>query len=289
MGWIAASCGAALFAGLVSILSKLGVRTTDPDVATAVRTVVVAIAAWCVAALGGSLSSIPDISPTTWLFLALSGLATGGSWICYFKALSCGDVNKVVPIDKSSAALAALLAIALFGESNHLAVKLVCIAAVLIGTWLMIERKSGEAHGEGASWLAYAVMAAVFAALTSILGKVGIDGVDSNLGTAIRTCVVLAMSWLIVAWKGKTSQLALIDKGELGFLALSGLATGASWMCYYYAIQTGVVSTVVQIDKLSVLVSVLFAFFVLKERLAKRAAFGLVLMVIGTAVMAAFS
>lgn len=289
MGWIAASCGAALFAGLVSILSKLGVRTTDPDVATAVRTVVVAIAAWCVAALGGSLSSIPDISPTTWLFLALSGLATGGSWICYFKALSCGDVNKVVPIDKSSAALAALLAIALFGESNHLAVKLVCIAAILIGTWLMIERKSGEARGEGASWLAYAVMAAVFAALTSILGKVGIDGVDSNLGTAIRTCVVLAMSWLIVAWKGKTSQVALIDKGELGFLALSGLATGASWMCYYYAIQTGVVSTVVQIDKLSVLVSVLFAFFVLKERLAKRAAFGLVLMVIGTAVMAAFS
>lgn len=289
MGWIAASCGAALFAGLVSILSKLGVRTTDPDIATAVRTVVVAIAAWCVAALGGSLSSIPDISPTTWLFLALSGLATGGSWICYFKALSCGDVNKVVPIDKSSAALAALLAIALFGESNHLAVKLVCIAAILIGTWLMIERKSGEARGEGASWLAYAVMAAVFAVLTSILGKVGIDGVDSNLGTAIRTCVVLAMSWLIVAWKGKTSQLALIDKGELGFLALSGLATGASWMCYYYAIQTGVVSTVVQIDKLSVLVSVLFAFFVLKERLAKRAAFGLVLMVIGTAVMAAFS
>lgn len=289
MGWIAASCGAALFAGLVSILSKLGVRTTDPDIATAVRTVVVAIAAWCVAALGGSLSSIPDISPTTWLFLALSGLATGGSWICYFKALSCGDVNKVVPIDKSSAALAALLAIALFGESNHLAVKLVCIAAILIGTWLMIERKSGEARGEGASWLAYSVMAAVFAALTSILGKVGIDGVDSNLGTTIRTCVVLAMSWLIVAWKGKTSQLALIDKGELGFLALSGLATGASWMCYYYAIQTGVVSTVVQIDKLSVLVSVLFAFFVLKERLAKRAAFGLVLMVIGTAVMAAFS
>ncbi len=289
MGWIAASCASALFAGLVSILSKLGVRTTDPDVATAVRTSVVAVAAWCIAALSGSLPSIPDISPATWLFLALSGLATGGSWICYFKALSQGDVNKVAPIDKSSAALAALLAIVLFGETSHLGLKLVCITAILIGTLLMIKRTDiGERLGT-ASWPVYAVLAALFAALTSILGKIGIDGIDSNLGTAVRTCVVLAVAWTIVAWKGKSPQIALINRNELGFLALSGLATAGSWLCYYYAIQTGVVSTVVQIDKLSVLVSVLFASIVLKERLAKRAGFGLALMVLGTAAMTACS
>ena len=202
--WVIAACGSALFAGLVAILGKLGVQTTDSDVATAVRTCVVLVLAWVVAACAGSLGEIAEIQPRTWLFLVLSGLATGGSWICYFKALSLGDVNKVVPIDKSSAVLASLLAIALFAETSNLGVKLAAIAVILAGTLMMIERKDVRPPQDGGlGWLAYAVLAALFAALTAILGKVGIDGVESNLGTAIRTCVVLAASWGIVTWKGK--------------------------------------------------------------------------------------
>lgn len=287
--WVVAACGSALFAGLVAVLGKLGVRTTDPDVATAVRTCVVLVMAWVAAALAGSIGSVASLTPTTWVFLVLSGLATGGSWICYFKALSLGDVNKVVPIDKSSTVLAALLAIVLFGETNHLAAKLVCIAAILVGTLLTIELSGATGQAQGRGWLAYAVMAAVFAALTAILGKVGIDGVESNLGTAIRTCVVLVASWGIVAWKGKLGLVRRIDGRELAFLVLSGLATGASWLCYYFALQAGVVSVVVQIDRLSVVVSVAFAWFALGERLSGKAAAGLALLVAGTAAMTALA
>lgn len=294
MGWVAAACASALFAGLVSVFAKLGVRQTDSDVATAVRTCVVLALAWLVVAIVGSAPQVTRLSARTWLFLALSGVATGASWICYFKALSCGDVNKVVPIDKSSAALATLLAIALFGETAHLAVKLACTAVILAGTLMMVERKdvrASEGAGDeaGAGWLAWAVLAAVFAALTAILGKVGIDGVESNLGTAIRTCVVLVMAWGIVAWKGKLSQVRAISRRELAFLALSGAATGASWLCYYFAVQTGVVSVVVQIDKLSILVSVLLGGVVFGERLGRVPAVGLALVVAGTVVMTAFA
>ncbi|MEE1275119.1 MAG: EamA family transporter [Olegusella sp.] len=258
--WVIAACGSALFAGLVAILGKLGVQTTDSDVATAMRTCVVLVLAWVVAACVGPLGAIGEIQPRTWLFLVLSGLATGGSWICYFKALSLGDVTKVVPIDKSSAVLASLLAIALFGETANLGVKLAAIAVILVGTLMMIERKDVRPPRDGGlGWLAYAVLAALFAALTAILGKVGIDGVESSLGTAIRTCVVLAASWGIVAWKGKLGLVRGIERRELAFLALSGLATGASWLCYYYALQTGVVSVVVQVDKLSIVASIAFA------------------------------
>ncbi|MDO4182154.1 MAG: EamA family transporter [Coriobacteriia bacterium] len=289
MNWIVAAAASAFFAGIVSILAKLGVKTTDSDVATALRTTVVLVLAWFVAAVTGALGGIGAIQPYTWLFLVLSGLATGGSWICYFKALSLGDVNKVTPIDKSSAVLATLLAIVLFGETAHLAVKLVCAAVILVGTFMMIERKDATPVEGRASWLVYAVLAAVFAALTSILGKVGIDGVDSNLGTAIRTTVVLAMAWAIVFGKGKGGLVRTTQRRELGFLTLSGLATGASWLFYYYAIQTGVVSVVVQIDKLSVLVSIAFAWIVLHERLNAKSAAGLALLVAGTLLMTAFA
>lgn len=288
--WVMAACGSALFAGLVAIFGKLGVQTTDADVATAIRTCIVLALAWVAAACAGSIGSIGQITPRTWLFLVLSGLATGGSWICYFKALSMGDVNKVVPIDKSSTVLATLLAIVLFGETNNLALKLAATAVILAGTLMMIERKDGgTAQAGGSGWLAYAVLAAVFAALTAILGKVGIDGVESNLGTAIRTCVVLAASWAIVAWKGKLGCVRGIERHELAFLVLSGLATGASWLCYYYAIQTGVVSAVVQIDKLSIVVSVAFAWLALGEGLSRKALCGLVLVVAGTVAMTAFA
>ena len=288
--WVIAACGAALFAGLVAILGKLGVQTTDSDVATAVRTCVVLVLAWIAAACAGSLGTINELSPRTWLFLVLSGLATGGSWICYFKALSLGDVNKVVPIDKSSAVLATLLAIVLFGETDNLAMKLVATAVILVGTLMMIERKDAvPSQTAGPGWLVYAVLAAVFAALTAILGKVGIDGVESNLGTAIRTCVVLVASWGIVAWKGKLWSVRSIEREELIFLVLSGLATGASWLCYYYAIQSGVVSAVVQIDKLSIVASIVFSWLVLGECLSRKAFIGLVFIVLGTVAITAFA
>jgi transporter family protein len=284
--WILAACASALFAGITSILAKCGIRHTDSDVATAVRTVVVLLFAWLMAALVGSISTIGSISAHSMLFLALSGMATGASWICYFKALSMGDVNKVVPIDKCSAVLTILLAIVLFGETDALAVKLIGSAGILIGTFLMIERKKQDHAVEGNSWIWYAVGSAVFAALTSILAKVGIEGVESNLATAIRTCYVLVMAWIVVALKGKLGEVRHIEKGELGFICASGLATGASWLCYYYAIQTGIVSIVVPIDKLSILVAMAFSAAVFHETYTKRSLAGLALIVTSTIAMA---
>lgn len=224
-------------------------------------------------------------TPRSWLFLALSGLATGGSWICYFKALSLGDVNKVVPVDKSSTVMAVLLAIVLFGETSHLEVKLVGTAVIAVGTLMMIEKKQGASGEQSRAWLVYALLAAVFAALTSVLAKVGIEGVESNLATAIRTCFVLVMAWVIVAGRGKLSQVRHVDVRELGFLVASGVATGASWLFFYYAISAGQVSVVVQIDKLSILISIAFAWIVFGERLTPKSGTGLALIVAGTLAM----
>lgn len=286
MLWLPMAVLSAVFAGLTSILAKCGIKKTDPDVATALRTIVVLAFSWAMVLIVGSERTIAGISPRSLWFLVLSGLATGASWICYFQALSMGDVNKVVPIDKASTVITVLLAIVLFGETNHLAVKLTGTALLAIGIFLMIEKKSGSAKAAGAAWLPYAIGSAVFAALTSILAKIGIDGVESNLGTAIRTTVVLVMTWVIVFMKGKRPQLRRLDRRELGFIGLSGLATGGSWLCYYYAIQKGIVSVVVPIDKLSVVVSVAFSYFVFKEKLTRRSLAGLVLMVCGTLAMA---
>lgn len=289
--WLVAAFASALFAGIVSILAKCGIKTIDSDVATAIRTCVVAVFTWVMVAAVGSAGTIGDISPKSWLFLALSGLATGGSWICYFKALSIGDVNKVVPIDKSSTLMAVILSIALFNETSDLGLRLAGTAVATVGTFLMIEKKSSDANGtserEYRISIAYALAAAVFAALTSVLAKVGIEGVESNLATAIRTMFVLAMAWAIVAGKGKLGLVEDANHRELAFLATSGLATGASWLCYYYAIQMGQVSVVVQVDKLSLLVSIAFAAIVFGERLSRRGGFGLALIVVGTALVAA--
>lgn len=284
--WIIMAVLSALFAGLTSILAKCGIRKTDSDVATALRTIVVLLFSWIMVFIVGSVNTIAQITPKSLLFLILSGIATGASWICYFKALSVGDVNKVVPVDKSSTVLTVLLAIILFSETNHIAVKLVGTVLLAVGIFLMIEKKKAGAKQTKVLWLPYAIGSAVFAALTSILAKVGIEGVESNLATAIRTGVVLVMAWLIVLIKGKQKQLKSLDKKELGFIALSGLATGGSWLCYYYAIQNGVVSVVVPIDKMSVVVTVVFSYFVFKEKLSRKAIIGLALMVIGTLVMA---
>ena len=288
MFWLVAAIFSAIFAGLTSILAKCGIKKTDSDVATALRTVVVLIFSWMMVFVAGSQSTIVEIDNKSLIFLILSGLATGASWICYFKALSVGDINKVVPIDKSSTILTVLLAIICFGETSNLVIKLIATAILGVGILLMVEKKQNEQKSEHSSWIIYAVLSAVFAALTSILVKVGISNVESNLGTAIRTCVVLVMVWIIVFVKGKQNQVKFTDKKELLFIILSGIATGASWLCYYYAIKDGIVSVVVPIDKLSILITVIFSYFVFKEKLSKKALSGLALMVAGTLLMAFF-
>ena len=288
MTWIIAAIFSAVFAGLTSILAKCGIKKTDSDLATALRTIVVLIFSWIMVFIVGSQNTIADIQLKSLIFLILSGLATGASWICYFKALSMGDINKVVPIDKSSTILTVLLAIICFGETSNLAVKLIATAILAVGIFLMVEKKQGAKQAEGRSWMIYAILSAVFAALTSILAKVGISDVESNLGTAIRTAVVLILSWSIVFARKKHFSLPGINKKELLFICLSGIATGASWLCYYYAIGHGDVSVVVPIDKLSIIVTVAFSFVVFKEKLSKKAFLGLGLMVAGTLLMAFF-
>jgi transporter family protein len=288
MIWISAAILSAVFAGLTSILAKCGIKKTDSDLATALRTIVVLIFSWIMVLVVGSLHTITEIQPKAFIFLILSGLATGASWICYFKALSAGDINKVVPIDKSSTVLTVLLAIICFGETSNLVMKLIATAILAVGIFLMVEKKQREEKQERKTWMLYAVLAAVFAALTAILAKMGISGVESNLGTAIRTGVVLIMAWVIVFARGKQAQLKNIDKKEILFIGLSGVATGASWLCYYYAIQNGEVSVVVPIDKLSIIVTVIFSYFVFKEKLSKKAFAGPCLMVAGTLLMVFF-
>ena len=281
MMWLTAAVCSSVFAGLTSILAKCGIRRTDSDVATALRTLVVLVFSWVMVFIVGSAEGLKTISARSALFLVLSGLATGASWICYFKALSMGDVNKVVPIDKSSTVMSVLLAMVLFHETQHLVVRLICTALIGAGILLMVERKASTTDGKG-PWMLYALLSAVFAALTSVLSKLGMTDVESNLATALRTGVVLVMALVIVLMKGKQGQLLHPDRKELGFIILSGLATGASWLCYYYAIQHGVVSVVVPIDKLSILVSIGFSYVVFKERLSRKGLLGLGLMVIGT-------
>lgn len=284
--WIFYAFGSALFAGLTSILAKCGIRHTDSDVATAIRTIVVLVFSWIMVFVVGAQDGIAAVSGKTWLFLILSGFATGASWLCYFHALQTGDVNKVVPIDKSSTILTIVLAFLFFGEEVS-ALKIVCVILIGAGTFLMIQKKETEksAGQEKKSWLLYACLSAVFASLTSILGKIGIEGLNSNLGTAIRTAVVLLMAWIMVFAKGKQKEIGRIDRRELGFICLSGLATGGSWLCYYKALQDGLASVVVPIDKLSILVTIAFSYLVFHEKLTKRAAIGLVLIVAGTLLM----
>ena len=288
MIWLTFAILSAVFAGLTSILAKCGIKKTDSDLATAIRTIVVLAFSWIMVFIVGSYSAITEISKTSLIFLILSGLATGASWIFYFKALSIGDINKVVPIDKSSTILTVLLAIICFGETSNLAVKLIATAILAAGIFLMVEKNKSDGKKEHGPWMLYAILSAVFAALTSILAKVGISGIESNLGTAIRTGVVLVMAWIIVFAKGKHKQIKTIEKKELLFIGFSGIATGASWLCYYYAIQNGIVSVVVPIDKMSILVTVVFSYFVFKEKLSKKAFIGLCMMIMGTLLMVFF-
>lgn len=283
--WILFAFGSAFFAGITAILAKCGIRKTDSTVATAVRTIVVLLFSWLMVFVVGSQDQLGSIGPNTWLFLILSGLATGASWLCYFRALQLSDINKVVPVDKSSVILTMLLAFLFLQEpiTPFGGIGVVLIAA---GTFLMIEKKDVEQkEDQKKSWFLYAAGSAIFASLTSILGKIGISGVESNLGTAIRTAVVLLMAWVMVFVAGKAGEVRKIPKNEFGFICLSGIATGASWLCYYRALQDGLASIVVPIDKLSILVTLAFSYFVFHERLSKKSAIGLVLIVAGTLAM----
>lgn len=282
--WILFAFASAIFAGITSILAKCGIKRTDSDVATAIRTVVVLVFAGIMVFAVGSQNTIMQIRPVYLLFLILSGLATGASWLCYFKALQLGDINKVVPIDKSSTVLTIILAF-IFLNEEITPLKAAATLLIAVGTFLMIQRKDTSEKTKSKAWLLYAILSAFFAALTSILGKVGVEGVESNLGTAIRTGVVLVMAWMLVFFKKKQSQIKDISKKELLFICLSGVATGASWLCYYRAMRDGLASVVVPIDKLSILVTIAFSYIVFKEKLSVKASLGLVMIVSGTLLM----
>ncbi len=277
----------AFFAGITAILAKIGMHNVDSDIATALRTVVILFFSWGIVYSTGVFYEVSDVDTNSLIFLILSGVATGLSWLCYFKALSIGNVNKVVAIDKLSIVLTVLLAIILFDEINFLMVKIICIIMISAGLLMMIEKQKAlqAAKSISYSWLCYAVLSAVFATLTAILGKYGINGVDSNLGTAIRVCVILVVSWLMVLYKGKLHCLKNIECKEAVFIFLSAITTGLSWLCYYYSLQNGVVSIVAAIDKMSILVSIIFSFIVFKEKLTRKAFCGLSLIVIGTLAM----
>jgi len=286
--WILYAFLSAIFAGITSILAKCGIKKTDSNVATAIRTIVVLAFSWAMVFIVGSYSSLSSVNVRTWIFLILSGLATGASWLCYFRALQIGDINKVVPIDKSSTILTILLAFIFLQEEISLC-KGIAIVLIAIGTYLMIQKKDTENKNEQKTiqnqWFIYAVLSAIFASLTSILGKIGISGVESNLGTAIRTFVVLIMAWIVVFVTKRQKEVKEVSKNELAFICLSGLATGASWLCYYRALQEGPASVVVPIDKLSIVITIAFSFTVFKERLSKRGLVGLCLIVLGTMLM----
>lgn len=280
--WILFAFGSALFAGLTSILAKCGIKNTDSNVATALRTIVVLIFSWIMVFITGSHNTLSDISSKTLIFLILSGISTGASWLCYFRALQIGDVNKVTSIDKSSTILTMLMAFILLGEEITL-IKGIAMILIGVGTYLMITKKENVVvNNKNNTWLIYALGSAIFASLTSILGKIGIEGVDSTLGTAIRTIVVLIMAWIVVFVTKKQNTIKDIDKNSWIFLVLSGLATGGSWLCYYKALQTGPASVVVPIDKLSILVTIAFSYIIFKEKLNKKSTLGLLLIIIGT-------
>lgn len=285
--WLFYAVGSSFFAGITAILAKCGIKKTDSNVATAIRTVIVLLFSWLMVMVTGTAGEIRQIDSRTLLFLVLLGLATGASWLCYFHALQKGDINKVVPIDKSSTVLTILLAL-IFLQEGLSGIKIVSVVLIGIGTLLMIDKKDTKAdvQKQSGGWLVYAVLSAVFASLTAILGKIGITGIDSNLGTAIRTTVVLVMAWLMVFFTGKQGEIKKIEKKELAFICLSGLATGASWLCYYRALQDGPASVVVPIDKLSMLVTIAFSWIVFHEKLTKKAAVGVVLITVGTVLLA---
>ena len=281
--WILFAVGSAFFAGATSVLAKAGIKSVSSDFATAFRTGVVLIFSWLMVFVVGCQIAVSTITPRALVFLALSGAATGLSWLCYFKALSIGNLSKVVAVDKSSTFLTILLALIFFREPFHWLTGL-GIAVMITGTALMLEK--GDAKKGEKGWLFYAAGSAVFAALKSILGKVGVQDMDSTLATALRTVVVLVFAWAIVLGKKEGGDWKKMTRRDAVLLVLSGITTGASWLCYYRALQTGRASVVVPIDKCSMLFAVALSAIFLKEKQTRRSLLALALVVAGTFMIA---
>ena len=286
--WFLYALGAAAFAALTTILAKIGITGVDSHLATAIRTMVVLVFAWIMVFIVGAQGGIGYVDGRTWVFLILSGLSTGGSWLCFFRALQIGNVNKVVPIDKSSTILTMILAFMFLGEPVGIAF-LVGMVLIGLGTWLMLELKKTEdvtksfaANKWRHSWLLFAVLAAVFASLTAIFGRAGVAYMDANLWTAIRTMVVVPLSWIMVFLVGSQKTIGTVNLKSWVFLVLSGVATGGSWLFFYHALQIGNASLVVPVDKLSIVFTMAFARLFLGERFSWRSLGGLALIVIGT-------
>ncbi len=287
--WVIAALVSAFFSGVTSVLAKLGVRTTDPDVATTLRTFVILILTWAIAAAFGDLAAWNSFTPTAIFFLAASGICSGVSWALFFKALSLGPLNKVGPLDKVSSVLTVLFSILILHEVNHIAIKLVASAVILVGTYLMAENDPDGEQVEGWAWLAYALAGVALAVPTSILAKFGIEGIPSNLATAIRTSFVFATNAAFLVARRKVSLIRGTDRRELGFIVASGLSNGLTWLTYYYAVSIGPVSVIEPINKLSLVVSMAFAATVLHERFSKRSLVGLALLVVSTVAMTVFA
>lgn len=281
--WILYAFGSAFFAGITAVLAKCGIHDTNSHVATALRTIVVLIFSWIMVFIVGSFHEIANLSYQAILFLVLSGLSTGASWLCYFRALQLGNINKVAAIDKTSVVLTMILSFILFHETVDI-YKIIGMILMMTGTFLMLEKKE-TSQKEDNHWFIYAVLSVVFASLTTILGKVGISHIESNLGTAIRTSVVLVMAWVVVFATNAQNSVKEVPKHELIYIFLSGIATGTSWLCFYRALQIRPASLVTPIDKLSILVTVLFSYIVFHEKLNLKSFIGLMMIVAGTLIM----
>lgn len=276
--WIINAFLSAIFAGMTSILSKMGLEDISSHYVTALRTSVVLVFTWVMYYVTGS--SMQGINSYNFMFIVLSGFATGASWLCYYRALSLADVSQVVPIDKLSTFLTMIFAFVIFHEEVTW-VKVVCIFMMFIGTYLMQKRPQKELNHDK-RWLIYAFLSAIFASLTAILAKIGIENVDSQTVTALRTIVVVIMAWIVVFVTKSYSPIALLNKKQLKAIFFSALATGLSWLCYFAALKEGPASIVVPIDKLSIVISILFAYFVLNEKQSIKTILGLICIVIST-------
>ena len=283
MNYIIFALLSALFAALTSILAKIGMKNVPSNLATALRCIIVVAFSWLMAAITTDIpTQFASLTYKTVLFLMLSGFATGASWLCFFHALKIGDINLVVPIDKSSIVITMLLSFLIFPDEKLTLFKVFCIILIALGTLLMIEKKRNKISNAKKSAILYAFMGAVFAALTSILGKIGIEGIASDFGSAIRCVVVLIMAWAIVFSGKDAGQLNRLGAKSGLFIILSGIATGASWLCYYRALATGPASVVVPLDMLSILFTVILSYIFFKEKLTKKSLIGLLLIVTGT-------
>lgn len=297
MLWFILSLIAAVCTSLTTIFSKIGIKNVNANYTTFFRTFVVVVCAFAMTLITGSISEMGELSSANWIFLILSGLSTGLSWLCYYKALKLGSVNKVAPIDKSSFVLTSILfLIFFFDETTNnrdvltIVMLLTSIVLILIGTILMIA-PSDKKVVEKRKWLIYAILSAVFASFVSFFIKLGLKGINTFNGTLIRTIIVLVFAFIIMISRGDYIKIKNVSKTSLIFLVLSALATGVSWFCEYYALSMEGVNPIAvnSIGKASILFTMFLSFVICKERFSKKAIIGLIVLSIGLALVVIFS